>query len=646
MAVAGAAALVAALFAVAQPPAEAASCPDAAGKRIARPGALSGDFTFVGGGFGHGVGMSQYGAKGAAELGCSTSQILSTYYPGAAISANSVPGSRDDIRVSLVPSAPGGALPATVKVTAVSDSIAWRLGGATATQARDTTWTVSVAAGLLVVKQGTTIRLGPGTGRVRVALRGKVVRLPAKNSRYNRGVLELSQPRSGRIGVVAAIPTLDKYLYGLAEMPASWPLAALRAQAVAGRSFAARKTATLRSECRCHVYDSVVDQAYHAYEHESVAPRWVDAVNQTSGTTLRSGGDYAQAFYHSSSGGHTESAKFVFGGDLPYSTAVNDSSWERASSNPSSTWAFSISATDLGALTGVGRATEVQLPAPKGAIGRVGDPRFGYGGVVVTGTEGTKTYSGPAFRSLISARYGYTAFRSALFDVYPRPVGGIPVTGDWNGDGVDTPGWFLDGVWYQRNANSTGGSWRIFRFGRAGDRPLVGDWDGRGPDTVGVRRARTFLLRNRNSAGPAHSRFRFGPLGGTPVAGDWNRDGRYGVGVVSGRRWHLRNALSAGSADRTFDYGRATSRPVVGDWTGNGRDGVGRVRGATWALRNRLSAGPAEIRFDFGKNGRPVTGNWLGGLRADGVGRVSGQTWRLRDSLSTGGADKMFAYGG
>jgi manganese oxidase len=231
--------------------------------------------------------------------------------------------------------------------------------------------------------------------------------------------------------------------------------------------------------------------------------------------------------------------------------------------------------------------------------------------------------------------------------VRPVPVwitDGIPLSGDWNNDGRSTPGWFHNGTFYLRNANTPGASHVTFKFGRKGDVPVVGDWNGNGRDTVGIRRGRTWMLRNANSAGPASSTFEYGRATDTAVTGDWNGNGRDTIGVRRGTSWLLRNANSAGPASSTFDYGRATDTPVVGDWNRNGTDTIGVHRGRNWLLRNANSAGAASLAFTYGAaTDRPMVGDWNANGR-DTIGTVRGFTWRLRNSNTAGDPTLTFPY--
>jgi protocatechuate 3,4-dioxygenase beta subunit len=111
----------------------------------------------------------------------------------------------------------------------------------------------------------------------------------------------------------------------------------------------------------------------------------------------------------------------------------------------------------------------------------------------------------------------------------------VPVTGDWNGDGIRQIGVFRDGKW---NLDLDGDGRftevdEIVAFGRAGDRPVVGDFNGDGIDEVGVFRAGQWLIdTNHNREIDAQDKvFELGGAGDVPVVGDWNDDGTDDPGV-------------------------------------------------------------------------------------------------------------------
>jgi hypothetical protein len=225
-----------------------------------------------------------------------------------------------------------------------------------------------------------------------------------------------------------------------------------------------------------------------------------------------------------------------------------------------------------------------------------------------------------------------------------------PLAGDWNGNGVTTPGWFKDGRFYLKNTNRPGAPDVVFSFGRRGDLPVVGDWNGNGRDTVGVIRDGDWYLRDALAGGPADHAFRYGRVsnGDYPVTGDWNGDGHTTVGVVRDGHWYLRDRLDGGNADVAFVYGRVLRGdvPVTGDWNGDGHTTIGVVRGATWHLRNHNSGGTGEWAFTYGRaSDVAVPGDWNGDRRST-PGVVRGTAWHLQSQLSGGSASHSFNYTG
>ena len=112
-------------------------------------------------------------------------------------------------------------------------------------------------------------------------------------------------------------------------------------------------------------------------------------------------------------------------------------------------------------------------------------------------------------------------------------AGDVPVVGDWDGDGRDSPGLFRAGTWTLNPDVGDAATSVQLRFGAAADHPVVGDWDGTGPDTIGVYREGTWLLPTGNDALDAElALLVLGTRDTVPVVGDW--DARTGdtVGVV------------------------------------------------------------------------------------------------------------------
>ena len=144
---------------------------------------------------------------------------------------------------------------------------------------------------------------------------------------------------------------------------------------------------------------------------------------------------------------------------------------------------------------------------------------------------------------------------AALTFSYNAP-GNIPVCGDWNNDGVETPGLVSgDRTWFLRDSNSSGGADAAFQYGSFDAQPVVGDWNGDGYDTIGTFGSNgVWNLRDSNSGGASSAAFGYGVGGNKAVVGDWNGDGYDTVGVISGSRWFVRDSNGSGPANVVFDY--------------------------------------------------------------------------------------------
>ncbi|HKG22922.1 MAG TPA: hypothetical protein VKC34_13565, partial [Blastocatellia bacterium] len=105
----------------------------------------------------------------------------------------------------------------------------------------------------------------------------------------------------------------------------------------------------------------------------------------------------------------------------------------------------------------------------------------------------------PSNGSLFLKNANITGFADLLL-TYGIP-NDYPVSGDWNGDGIDTIGVYRDGTFLLRDTNTNGFADTAIAFGSPGDQPIVGDWNGDGIDTIGVYRNGTFFLRNSNTTG-------------------------------------------------------------------------------------------------------------------------------------------------
>ena len=197
----------------------------------------------------------------------------------------------------------------------------------------------------------------------------------------------------------------------------------------------------------------------------------------------------------------------------------------------------------------------------------------------------------------------------------------LPIVGDWNGDGIDTPGLYRNGLFILTdNASNPAVATYNFALGIAGDTPIVGDWDGDGKDSVGVFRPTNGLLylRNALTTGFADFTMVLGIPGDVGLAGDWNGDGKDSPGVYrpSNGVFYLTNQrCNCGVfADSTVSFGLIGDQPFVGDWNGDGITGIGAYRssnGLTYLRNNPNTSGFADYTFVFGSNSdKALGGAW------------------------------------
>lgn len=210
----------------------------------------------------------------------------------------------------------------------------------------------------------------------------------------------------------------------------------------------------------------------------------------------------------------------------------------------------------------------------------------------------------------------YLRQRAGVASFYYGNPGDVPMMGDWDCDGIDTPGLYRpsDGFAYLRNSNTQGNADVRFFFGNPGDVPLAGDFDGDGCDTVSLYRPdqqRVFIINRLGSGaaglGAADLDYVFGDVGDEAFTGDFDGDGIDSVGVrrPSTGQVLLRNSLASGTADVAYPFGDPSDLLVVGDWEGDGTSSPGLFRSpeARFFLNLKNEAGSADIDFLFGEPG-------------------------------------------
>jgi stage II sporulation protein D len=421
--------------------ASAASCPAPGGVRIADVAVPGAGIVLQGRGWGHGLGMSQYGAQGAARLGCTHAQILAAYYAGTHLARTSMTA---PVTLSLAGAAPRST------VYAETAAVSWSGAGRTLNQPQGSTWTVSTAGGSTTVTSATgaaVLRLAPG-GAVQIAHPGDVVRLRAFSGssptaaaaidlRLRQGTLRFVAGASGAavtetITGDARASGVDRYLWGLGEVPASWPSQALQTQADAARTYL---THSYDGRQRSYVIAvTTAAQVYRGAAQEDTDARsgnlWHAAVTATHDeVVVDAAGAPIWAMYSSSDGGRAESRAYVYGsqGGFGYLAGVDDSRWDLASDNPRRSWATVFTPADLAARLGFSTVTSVSIAAP-GTPARAN-------GLVVTGVLGGRTttsrFTGDALRAKLALSspvitVNWTAVRAPT-PVTPPPVASPPV---------------------------------------------------------------------------------------------------------------------------------------------------------------------------------------------------------------------------
>ena len=290
-------------------------------------------FEFTGSGYGHGVGMSQIGARSRALSGESATAILNYYYKDVQV----VPFvDTHTIRVNIAHKVKSVAF-TTHTPGARIDVYEGEVGNLTqpmpftsfATKQR-ATFTVASLSKVKVL----TLRW-VGENPIITMTHGSVA------TKYKYGFITIKVVR-GALEVTNTLSLRDEYLWGISEVPSSWPTAMLEAQAIASRSFALSKLGVIRPNCDCQVFSHISDQNFVGYSKES-EPRfgrlWKDAVSRTiidttTSLVVISNGKPAQTYFFSSSGGATQTSFDAWGGATAYTQSVPDTASVDVKLNP------------------------------------------------------------------------------------------------------------------------------------------------------------------------------------------------------------------------------------------------------------------------------------------------------------------------
>lgn len=347
------------------------------------PAAAGGAVTWVvrGGGFGHGVGMGAYGAYGYGKHGFGYRQILHRYFTG--------------IRIRELPGAPPVRVLLTVSRGDVTFTRATRACGRRLDPDRS----------YRAHRRGASLRLLSSAGRLLARCGGRLRTAGAGTIRIEgvglyRGALEAVPGGSGSLNVVNRLD-VDSYVRGSVpgEVPAEWPMATLKAFAVAARSIALSTDVGGKG---FDLYPDTRTQVYGGVRLET--PRTDRAVRATRKQVATYRGEVAQTTYFSSSGGRTESG-FLGAPDVPYLRSVPDP-YDYYS--PLHRWTLRFSQAEMDARLGPyvrGRLRGIRVTA-RGDSPRIESARL-------IGSRGAATIRGDALAAALGLYDRWAYFRKA-----------------------------------------------------------------------------------------------------------------------------------------------------------------------------------------------------------------------------------------
>ncbi len=461
-------------------------------------------FTLAGTGYGHGVGLSQWGAFAMATADprrWTAKRIVEHYYPG--VNVREHPDSAD-VKIAILQQA--SQVHARVEELDSSGAqMEITMGQRTVVLAPDAHVTFAPSARYVSVQRidgaraqtlgrskAVTIRwsgtrepgaTGAAPALLNVAGAGETFASPGHRYRY--GTVEITPratPSGRRLTVINTLRLGDEYLKGIAEVNPTWPDGALQAQAIASRSYALSQVARgLDSDCGCHMDDGdgpKYDQTFRGWLAESqygTPNRWAEAVDATrpqagSGLTALYQGTPINAFYTAATGGRTLAASSAWSGSgYPWAAAVDDEWSYDAPGNPYRSWTVVLSQSRAQQIFGISDIMTLELE-PKRTSGRTVDAVKSVTAVALGGQESTLPIG------KLRAAVGYTALKSPYLSAITAqvvagpvavPKGGVTLVANPAGDVKDGTIVTLSGVIrnpkpgliVQRQVQVDGGPW-------------------------------------------------------------------------------------------------------------------------------------------------------------------------------------------
>ena len=375
-------------------------------------------FNFQGTGYGHGVGLSQIGARGKALNGETAQAILSYYYSGTQIQPLT---DNQNIRVNI-----GHLLTqATLKSGTQNSTLNLYVGEVGEDTTAIPVATLNWKSGLSFVQLGRNISVFLVTGKTSQLIGSNSswsvrwsgtryldgiastvsLKINSKSVKYRYGQIQIKSVKAPLLGhrmeITNSVRIHDEYLYGISEVPSSWPTQALIAQGIASRSYALSKLGIPKTACDCNVYNNISDQSFVGFSKEIepiYGPLWRAAVqasslSDTTGEVVTVNGLPITAFFTSSSGGITETSTNAWGKDRSFTTSVADPFSQDPILNPRFfTWTRPISQGILAGAFALVDVVTLSIDArnPTGTVARI----------TATSSDGkTATLRGETFRS-------------------------------------------------------------------------------------------------------------------------------------------------------------------------------------------------------------------------------------------------------
>ena len=370
-------------------------------------------FSFIGSGYGHGVGMSQIGARAKALAGESATAILAYYYSGTQVETAT---DSQILRINI------GHLLKSTKIRSDSSDAKIQLFSGILSERKTaselltlpskTTLNVDLSENDLNIsttRGATTTQVTTGksftlrwSGTRHLEGAPTVLSVTTNNiiNKYRYGQIQFKIIKDkllgNRLEVINSVRLQDEYLWGIGEVPSSWPVAALQAQAIASRTYALAKANRIRSACNCHLYGSISDQSFVGFSKESeefYGNFWKSAVESTTGQIITYDGLPITAYFTSSTGGVTETSEHAWGTATPFTQSVPDTASADVALNPRfAAWSRQITQSVIAAAFLLPDVLSLQVLSlnPSGTVEKI----------QATSSKGlTSTLTGETFRS-------------------------------------------------------------------------------------------------------------------------------------------------------------------------------------------------------------------------------------------------------